>query len=97
MRMLIAWLVICLSGCQIVYYPENTQPQPTQPVVTCKPFVYPRISNIPDVPDIPQSKLKDKGYTDTILINKIDELRKYAADLQHQFYIAYKEHTNSCR
>ena len=43
---------------------------------------------IPAIPVISQDDLRDRNKSDTILVDKIKELRQYAKDLQE----GYKEH-----
>lgn len=94
-------LAVVISGCTIMLV-QGTAPdkaklaQLAQPA-GCAPFVMPTLKPIPELPDIPDSVINNKNATDTILINKIRELRNYSKEVNKQIQAAYEEQIKSCQ
>lgn len=95
---LVSILLSILVGCVNILMPPNapiyanTHPTYKQ----CQPFVLPVFKPLPEVPNIPTSILNDKDKTDTILVNKIKELRSYAKSMREELETANKRHLESC-
>lgn len=77
-------LMVTIPGC---VYIINKEPMETVAKAPCNiEFSTPPI---PGVPVLSQADLKDHNRSDTILVDKIKELRDYATNLQK----SYKEHS----
>jgi hypothetical protein len=63
----------------------------------CDPFTLPILKPIPGVPIIPATVAASRDATDTILVNKIDELRQYSADVISDVQSAQQQHLKTCR
>lgn len=87
-----------ISSCTVmVGNVEYKQPDKNKITYGCKPFVMPEIKPIPGVPEIPDDIVADRNKTDTILVDKINELRHYAKYVKEQYRNAYEQHMETCQ
>lgn len=63
----------------------------------CQPFVMPVLKPIPDVPILTEYEMGNRDLTDTVLVNKIKELRDYAKLIRKQMQEVNELHLESCR
>lgn len=88
-------IVSVIAGCVSILMPAYTPANVTMRY--CEPFVLPSIKPIPDIPIIPDNLINQKDKTDTILVNKIKELREYSKQLKADVLQANEKHLQSCR
>lgn len=84
-----------IAGCVSILMPTHIPNSVS--IKYCEPFVLPSIKPIPDIPIIPDSLMNSKDKTDTILVNKIKELREYSKQLKTDILEANEKHLQSCR
>lgn len=83
-----------LVGC--IYIVNNIEKPGKQLVKKCAVFHMPVLKPIPGVPIITDADLKNKDKTDTILVNKIDELREYNKYMQIEIQNAVTRNAETC-
>jgi len=94
---------IFITSCTLIigdvtnYVPDKRPTVLKNDSVKCMAFIPPIVKPIPDVPHIPDNILRDRDSSDTILVNKIDELRKYAKDIKVSYQKAYEDHLKTCQ
>ncbi len=96
---LFTMVLFCLLLASCIYITNNIDKneQATTTVVRCDQFVPPELGHLPDVPEIPDSIINNKDKTDTILVNKIKELREYSKSVKHKYHDAYIKHLSTCK
>lgn len=85
-----------IAGCVSILMPTYI-PNDHVRVKICQPFVMPELKPIPGIPVLPDSILASKDKTDTILVNKIKELRDYSKTLKQDIMQAHEKHQQTCR
>jgi hypothetical protein len=98
------FLLACvfITSCTLIigdvtgYAPDESVEAVNNKPTGCAVFVPPVVKPIPDVPYISDLTMNDRDASDTILVNKIDELRRYAKDLKVSYQKAYEQHLKSC-
>ena len=95
----VSLMVLCASCTVIVgdFVTERIKPGMLEETVQCAPFTPPIIRGIPSVPTIDDKTLSSRDATETILIDKIDELRRYSKEIKLAYQNAYNDHLKTCR
>lgn len=88
--------LLMLTSC--IYITTNISDKPVTRVgMYCNKYIPPNLGDIPEVPSIPHDLANNKEITDTILVDKIKELREYSKRIKQLSAEAYAEHIASCK
>lgn len=83
-----------LSSC--VYIVASNTILPPEKMVSCQPIPNITLPAIPDVPVLTDKDLRDRDRVDTIMVNKIKELRDWAKNAKHEIEVAQERQRLLC-
>jgi hypothetical protein len=95
---LIMTTTMVTTSCIYVVSVNSPPPvaEPPKAVLHCPPMADIRFDPIPSIPVLSAADSKSKDASDTILVNKIQELRDYARSQQERVNEARLAHLRAC-